>query len=179
VCRRAWDAYARQRAGIGGCVSPALLHHITPQLLVDGFYSLQRNAAAGVDGMTWRQYQEILDRRVPILHRLIHTGAYRATPSRRVFIPKADGRKRPLGIASIEDKVVQQAAVMVLSAIYEEDFLGFSYGFRLGRGQHNALDALTVGIKSQKVNCVLDADIRSFFARRSHIFEDKGLTGAQ
>jgi retron-type reverse transcriptase len=95
---------------------------------VDSFYSLQRNAAAGVDGTTWRQYQEILDRRVPILHRLIHTGAYRAMPSRRVFIPKADGRQRPLGIASIEDKIVQQAVVTVLSAIYEEDFMGSGWG---------------------------------------------------
>jgi RNA-directed DNA polymerase len=146
----------------------ALLHHITPQLLADSFYSLKRNAAAGVDGTTWRQYQEILEQRVPVLHRMIHTGAYRAKPSRRVFIPKADGRQRPLGIASIEDKIVQQAVVMVLSAIYEEDFLGFSYGFRLGRGQHNALDALAVGIKSRKVNWILDADIRSFFDEIDH-----------
>jgi group II intron reverse transcriptase/maturase len=146
----------------------ALLHHITPQLLADSFYSLQRNAAAGVDGMTWRKYEEILAQRLPILHRLIHTGAYRATPSRRVCIPKADGRQRPLGIASIEDKIVQQAFVTVLSAIYEQDFLGFSYGFRAGRGQHNALDALTVGIKSQKVNWILDADIRSFFDEIDH-----------
>ena len=146
----------------------ALLHHITPQLLVDSFYSLQRKAAAGVDGTTWRQYQEILAQRVPILHRLIHTGAYRARPSRRVFIPKADGRQRPLGIASIEDKVVQQAVVAVLNAIYEKDFLGFSYGFRQGREQHDALDALTVGIKSQKVNWILDADIRSFFDEIDH-----------
>jgi group II intron reverse transcriptase/maturase len=146
----------------------ALLHHITPQLLVDSFYSLQRNAAAGVDGVRWREYEEILAQRVPVLHRLIHTGAYRATPSRRVYIPKADGRQRPLGIASIEDKVVQQAVVTVLCAIYEEDFLGFSYGFRTGRGQHNALDALTVGIKSQRVNWILDADIRSFFDEIDH-----------
>jgi RNA-directed DNA polymerase len=146
----------------------ALLHHITPQLLVDSFYSLQRNAAAGVDGTTWRQDQEILAQRVLVLHRLIHTGAYRARPSRRVFIPKADGRQRPLGIASIEDKVVQQAVVTVLNAIYEKDFLGFSYGFRQGRGQHDALDALTVGIKSQKVNWILDADIRSFFDELDH-----------
>lgn len=108
----------------------ALLHHITPELLVESFYSLQRNAAAGVDGVTWRKYQEILTQRVPVLHRMIHLGAYRAKPSRRVYIPKADGRQRPLGIASIEDKIVQQAVVTVLSAIYEEDFLGFSYGFR-------------------------------------------------
>jgi len=141
----------------------ALLHHVTPQLLVDSFYSLQKNAAAGVDGVTWREYEKILPQRVTELHRSIPTGAYRATPSRRVYIPKADGRQRPLGIASIEDKIVQQAVVTVLSAIYEEDFLGFSYGFRPGRGQHDALDALTVGIKSHSVNWIDDADIRSFF----------------
>jgi RNA-directed DNA polymerase len=146
----------------------ALLHHITPQLLVDGFYSLQRNAAAGVDGVTWREYEKILPQRVAELHRMIHAGAYRATPSRRVYIPKADGRQRPLGIASIEDKIVQQAVVTVLSAIYEEDFLGFSYGFRPGRGQHDALDALAVGIKSRKVNWIVDADIRSFFDEIDH-----------
>lgn len=146
----------------------ALLHHITPQLLADSFYRLQRSAAAGVDGVTWRSYEEILAQRVPVLHRMIHTGTYRATPSRRVYIPKADGRQRPLGIASIEDKIVQQAVVTVLSAIYEQDFLGFSYGFRSGRGQHNALDALTVGIKGQKVNWILDADIRSFFDEIDH-----------
>ena len=117
----------------------ALLDHITLQLLMDSFYSLQKNAAAGVDGVTWREYEKILPQRVTELHRLIHAEAYRATPSRRMFIPKADGRQRPLGIASIEDKIVQQAIVTVLSAIYEVDFLGFSYGFRPGRGQHNAL----------------------------------------
>ena len=146
----------------------ALMHHITPQLLVDSFYSLQRNAAAGVDGVTWREYEKILPQRVAELHRLIYAGAYRATPSRRVYIPKAEGRQRPLGIASIEDKIVQQAVVTVLSAIYEVDFLGFSYGFRPGRGQHNALDALTAGIKSRKVNWIVDADIRSFLDRMSY-----------
>jgi RNA-directed DNA polymerase len=140
----------------------ALLHHITPQLLMDSFYSLQRNAAAGVDGVTWREYEKILPQRVTEVHRRIHSGAFRATPSRRVYIPKADGRQRPLGIASIEDKIVQQAVVTVLSAIYEGDFLGFSYGFRPGRGQHDALDALTVGIKGRSVNWIVDADIRSF-----------------
>ncbi len=148
----------------------ALMHHITPQLLVDSFYSLQRNAAAGVDGVTWREYEKILPQRVTEMHRMIQSGAYRATPSRRVYIPKADGRQRPLGIASIEDKVVQQAVVTVLSAIYEEDFLGFSYGFRPGRGQHNALDALTVGIKSRSVNWIADADIRSFFDEIDHVW---------
>jgi group II intron reverse transcriptase/maturase len=137
---------------------------------MDSFYSLQKNAAAGVDGVTWREYEKILPQRVPEMHRRIHSGAYRGTPSRRVYIPKADGRQRPLGIASIEDKIVQQAVVTVLSAIYEEDFLGFSYGFRPGRGQHDALDALTVGIKSRSVNWIADADIRSFFDEIDHVW---------
>ena len=146
----------------------ALLHHITPSLLVESFYALRRNVAPGVDGVTWREYEEILDTRVPELHREIHTGTYRAQPSRRVYIPKADGRQRPLGIISLEDKIVQQAVSTVLSAIYEEDFLGFSYGFRVGRGQHDALDALYMGIKSRKVNWILDLDIRAFFDEISH-----------
>jgi RNA-directed DNA polymerase len=146
----------------------ALLHHITPSLLVESFYALQRNAAAGVDGVTWREYESILNERVHDLHWEVHTGSYRVQPSRRVFIPKADGRQRPLGIASLEDKIVQQAVATILSAIYEEDFLGFSYGFRRGRGQHDALDALTVGIKSRNVNWILDADIRSFFDEIDH-----------
>lgn len=146
----------------------APLHRITPQLLVDSFFSLRKNAAAGVDGVTWREYEKIFPQRVAGLHRLIHSGAYWATPSRRVFIPKADGRQRPLGIASIEDKIVQQAVVTVLSAIYEEDFLEFSFGFRPGRGQHNALDALTAGIKSRKGDWIVDADIRSFFDEIDH-----------
>lgn len=146
----------------------ALLHHITPRLLVESFYALKRNAAAGVDGVTWRDYEKILPQRIQELHRQIHVGAYRAKPSRRVFIPKSDGRLRPLGIAALEDKVVQQAVVTVLSAIYEEDFLGFSYGFRSGRGQHDALDALTVGIERRKVNWILDADIRAFFDEIDH-----------
>ena len=146
----------------------ALLHHITPQLLVESFYALRHDAAAGVDGVTWRDYEQGLYERVHGLHREIHTGAYRAKPSRRVLIPKADGRQRPLGIASLEDKVVQQAVVTVLNMIYEEDFLGFSYGFRHGRSQHDALDALTVGIKSQNVNWIIDADISSFFDEIDH-----------
>jgi len=146
----------------------ALLHHITPSLLAESYYALQHHAAAGVDGVTWREYRGILHERVHKLHRKIHAGAYRAQPSRRVYIPKADGRQRPLGIASLEDKIVQQAVVTVLSAIYEEDFLGFSYGFRRGRGPHDALDALVVGIKSRKVNWILDADIRSFFDEIDH-----------
>ncbi len=146
----------------------ALLHHITTELLAASFYALKRQAAAGVDGVSWKEYEKVLQDRLPGLHRKIHTGAYRALPSRRVYIPKADGRQRPLGIASVEDKIVQQAVATVLSAIYEEDFLGFSYGFRQGHGQHDALDALTSAIRSQKVNWVLDADIRSFFDQIDH-----------
>lgn len=146
----------------------ALLHHVTPQLLRESFYALRRDAAVGVDGVTWRDYEQDLTERLNRLHRAVHTGAYRCRPSRRVYIPKADGRQRPLGIASLEDKIVQQAVSTVLSMIYEEDFLGFSYGFRLGRGQHDALDALTVGIKSRHVNWILDADIQSFFDEIDH-----------
>ncbi|WP_454740286.1 group II intron reverse transcriptase/maturase [Cupriavidus necator] len=146
----------------------ALLHHVTPSLLVESFYALRRQAAAGVDGVTWRDYEEQLYGRVHELHREIQSGAYRAQPSRRVYIPKADGRLRPLGIAALEDKIVQQAVSTVLSAIYEQDFLGFSYGFRQGRGQHDALDAISIGIQSRKVNWILDADIRSFFDEIDH-----------
>jgi hypothetical protein len=141
----------------------ALLHHITPKLLTQSFYALKRQASAGVGGVTWKEYESLLPERIPKLHREIHTGAYRALPLRRVFIPKADGRQRPLGIASIEDKVVQQAVSTVLNMIYEKDFLGFSYGFRQGRGQHDALDALTEAIRWRKVNWILDADIQSFY----------------
>jgi len=121
-----------------------------------------------VDGVTWQEYENVLYGRVHELHREIHTGAYRAQPSRRVFIPKADGKLRPLGIAALEDKIVQQAITTVLNAIYEQDFLGFSYGFRHGRGQHDALDALSEGIAGRKVNWILDADIRSFFDEIDH-----------
>jgi len=158
----------------------ALLHHVTPQLLAQIFYALRRDAAVGVDGMSWREYEEGLLQRVSDLHARLHSGVYRATPSRRVYIPKADGRLRPLGIASLEDKIVQQAVVTVLNAIYEEDFLGFSYGFRPGRSQHDALDALTVALKSQKVNWILDADITSFFDEIDHewmlMFLGQGLS---
>ena len=146
----------------------ALLHHVTPALLVESFYDLKRDAAAGIDGMTWREYEVILYTRVHELHREIHTGAYRAQASRRVYIPKADGKLRPLGIAALEDKIVQQAVVKILSAIYEEEFLGFSYGFRPGKSQHDALDALYVGIKSRKVSWILDADIQAFFDTIDH-----------
>ena len=145
-----------------------LLHHVTPSLLAESFYELRRQAAAGVDGVTWQDYESQLHGRVHELHREIQTGAYRAQPSRRVYIPKADGRLRPLGIAALEDKIVQQAVATVLNAIYEQDFLGFSYGFRQGRGQHDALDALSEGITSRKVNWILDVDIRSFFDEIDH-----------
>lgn len=146
----------------------ALLHHITPELLTESFYALKRDAAAGVDGITWSDYEKQIRSRVTELHREIHSGSYRAKPSRRVYIPKADGRQRPLGIASVDDKVVQQAVATVLNQIYEVDFLGFSYGFRVGRSQHNALDALTTGIKTRPVNWILDADVQSFFDEIDH-----------
>jgi group II intron reverse transcriptase/maturase len=141
----------------------ALLHHISIELLGEAFFELKEDAAPGVDGLTWRTYEADLDRNLTDLHERVHRGAYRALPSRRVYIPKPDGRQRPLAIAALEDKIVQRATVAVLNAIYEEDFLGFSYGFRPGRGTHDALDALVVGIESTKVNWILDADIRSFF----------------
>jgi group II intron reverse transcriptase/maturase len=146
----------------------ALLHHITPSLLVESFYDLKRTAAAGVDGVTWQDYENILYGRVHELHREINTGAYRAQASRRVFIAKADGKLRPLGIAAVEDKIVQQAVVKVLSAIYEEDFLGFSYGFRQGLGQHDALDAVWMGINTRRINWILDADITAFYDTIDH-----------
>jgi group II intron reverse transcriptase/maturase len=146
----------------------ALLHHVTADLLRESFYALKRHAAPGVDGLTWEQYEADLDDRIPDLHRRVHLGTYRAQPSRRTFIPKADGRMRPLGIAALEDRIVQQAVVSVLNQIYEVDFLGFSYGFRPGRGAHDALDALWVGLMGKKVNWVLDADIRGFFDAIDH-----------
>jgi RNA-directed DNA polymerase len=141
----------------------ALLHHISLELLNEAFSDLKENAAPGVDGLTWRAYEEDLDSNIAGLHSRLHTGAYRALPSRRVYIPKPDGRQRPLAVAALEDKIVQRATIGVLNAIYEEDFLGFSYGFRPKRGQHDALDALVVGITTRKVNFILDADIRSYF----------------
>jgi RNA-directed DNA polymerase len=141
----------------------ALLHHISVDLLRKVFGELKRNAAAGVDGLTCREYEADLERKLEDLHSRIHRGAYRALPSRRVYIPKADGKQRPLAVAALEDKIVQRATVAVLNAIYEEDFLGFSYGFRPGRGAHDAMDALVVAIEGRRVNFILDADIRSFF----------------
>ena len=146
----------------------ALLHHVNPELLRASYFELKRQAAPGVDGMTWHEYGRNLEERLDDLHGRIHRGAYRAQPSKRAWIPKADGRQRPLGIAALEDKIVQQAVKTVLEQIYEEDFLGFSYGFRPGRSCHNALDALWVGIAHRKVNWVLDADIRGFFDNIDH-----------
>ena len=146
----------------------SLLHHLTVQLLADSFYALKRQAAPGVDGVRWEEYETGLADRLKDLHSRVHRGAYQAQPSRRIYIPKADGRQRPLGIAAVEDKIVQQAVVTILNQIYEEDFLGFSYGFRPGRSQHKALDALSVGLVRKKVNYVLDADIRGFFDNIDH-----------
>src|SRR6267143_1156828 len=140
-----------------------LLHHISTDHLEQAFLELKEDAAPGVDGVTWRDYEADLDRNLEDLHARVHRGAYRALPGRRVYIPKPDGRQRPLAVAALEDKIVQRATTALLNAIYEEDFLGFSYGFRPGRGTHDALDALCVGIESRKVNFILDADIRSFF----------------
>jgi group II intron reverse transcriptase/maturase len=141
----------------------SLLHHISIDLLDEAFFELKENAAPGVDGLTWKDYEQNLERNLEDLHARVHRGAYRALPSRRTYIPKPDGRQRPLAIAALEDKIVQRATAAELNAIYEEDFLGFSYGFRPGRGTHDALDALDVGINSTKVNWIVDADIRSFF----------------
>ena len=141
----------------------ALLHHMTVELLRESFYALKRKAAPGVDGVTWHEYETGLEDRLVDLHSRVHRGAYRAQPSRRKYIEKSDGRQRPLAIAALEDKVVQAATVTILNQIYEEDFLGFSYGFRPGRSQHDALDALAVAIEQRKVNYILDCDVRSFF----------------
>lgn len=141
----------------------ALLHHIDFDLLLESFLALKRTAAAGVDKVTWEDYDMQIQENIQDLHKRVQSGAYRALPVRRVFIPKADGKQRPLGIAALEDKIVQRATVAVLNAIYEEDFLGFSYGFRPKRGQHDALDALSVAISSSPVNWIFDADIKGFF----------------
>src|SRR5258705_9033478 len=145
----------------------SLLHHVDRAMLRTAFYAMKRDAAPGVDGMTWETYEQDLDRRIETLHERVQAGTYRALPSRRSYIPKEDGSKRPLAVAALEDKIVQRAVAAVLSVIYEEDFLGFSYGFRPKHSQHDALDALIVGIGSRKVNFILDADIRSFFTEVS------------
>ena len=141
----------------------ALFHHLSVDLLRELFLALKRNSAPGVDGLTWRTYAADLEDNLADLHARVHRGAYRALPARRTYIPKADGRQRPLAVAALEDKIVQKATAAVLNSVYEEDFLGFSYGFRPGRGQHDCLDALAYAITTRPVNFVLDADIRSFF----------------
>src|SRR6202158_4102473 len=146
----------------------ALLHHINTDLLKRSYLALARDAAPGSDGVTWQAYGESLEEKLKDLHDRVHQGSYRARPARRTYIPKADGSKRPLSILCLEDKIVQQAVATVLEAIYEEDFLGLSYGFRPGRGQHDALDALHAGILRKQVNWVLDADIRGFFDAMAH-----------
>src|SRR5258708_4336000 len=141
----------------------ALLHHVTVELLRESFYGLKRKAAPGVDGVTWKEYETGLEDRLNDLHGRVHRGAYRAQPSKRIYIPKANGKQRPLGIAALEDKVVQSAVVTVLNQIYEEDFRGFSYGFRPGRSQHGALDALYVGIPGKHTSELLDTDLPAYF----------------
>jgi RNA-directed DNA polymerase len=154
----------------------ALLHHMNVDLLRDSFYGLKRKAAPGVDGVTWREYETGLEDRLQDLHGRVHRGAYRAQASKRVWIPKANGKLRPLGIAALEDKIVQSAVVTVLNQIYEEDFRGISYGFRPGRSQHGALDALYVGIRGRKVNWILDLDLKGFFDHldKAHLMEMVG-----
>jgi RNA-directed DNA polymerase len=152
-----------------------LLHHITEERLTSVYGKLRKRAAAGVDGVVWKEYGEGLEEKIRVLHSRIHRGAYRPKPTRRTYIRKADGSQRPLGIATIEDKVVQGAVAEVLNAIYEEDFYGFCYGFRAGRSPHDALDALATALKRKRVNWVLDADIRSFFDSVGHEWVRKFL----
>jgi RNA-directed DNA polymerase len=153
----------------------ALLHHVSIGRLRAAYWAIRPQAAPGVDGVTWAEYGQNLESNLEDLHVRVQAGRYRAKPSRRVYIPKADGRLRPLGIASLEDKVVQRAVVEVLNAVYEVDFRGFSYGFRPGRGPHHALDALAVGVERKRVNWVLDADIRDFFGQLDHVWLRKFL----
>lgn len=152
-----------------------LLHHVNEDCLTEAFFNLKKTAAVGVDGVTWQEYEQNLEAHIADLHDRVHRGAYRAKPSRRSWIPKPDGRMRPLGIASLEDKIVQQAVLWVMQCIYEQDFLGFSYGFRPDRGGHQALDALTVAICDKQVNWVLDADIQGFFDAIDHAWLIKFL----
>jgi group II intron reverse transcriptase/maturase len=153
----------------------SLMHHITEELLLDAYSALKRDAASGIDDVTWHEYGEGLENRITDLHDRVQSGRFRAKPSKRVWIPKPDGRQRPIGITALEDKIVQQATVRVLNHIYEKDFLGFSYGFRPERSQHNALDAIWVGITQRKVSWVLDADIKSFFDTINHTWLMKFL----
>jgi group II intron reverse transcriptase/maturase len=151
------------------------LHHVDIDRLRSAYRAVRPQAAPGVDGVTWQDYGQDLEVNLEVLHARVQRGAYRASPARRVYIPKADGRQRPLGIATLEDKIVQRAVVEVLNAVYEEDFLGYSYGFRPGRSPHDALDALATGILRKKVNFVLDADICDFFTRLDHVWIEKFL----
>jgi group II intron reverse transcriptase/maturase len=151
------------------------LHHVDLARLRAAFWAIRPQAAPGIDGVTWDAYGADLEKNLLDLHQRLQQGRYRASPSRRVYIEKADGRQRPLGIATLDDKVVQRAVVEVLNAIYEGDFLGFSYGFRPGRSPHHALDALTVGIERRRVNFVLDADIADFFSSLDHDWLEKFL----
>ena len=165
------QARARLREAVTGNKEhklTALLHHVNVDVLRAGFLSLTRSAAPGVDDLTWDRFAQDLEVNLVDLHARVHAGTYRALPSRRRYIPKADGRLRPLGIAALEDKIVQAAMVMLLTPIYEAEFQGFSYGFRPGRGQHDALDALAFGIGKRRVNWILDADIRSFLDTATH-----------
>ncbi len=146
----------------------ALLHHVDVDCLRAAYWALKPKAAPGVDGVTWGDYGQDLEANLRDLHSRVHRGSYRARPSRRVYVPKPDGRQRPLGVAALEDKLLQRAVVEVLNAVYEADFLGFSYGFRPGRSPHDALDALAVGLRRKRVNWVLDADFREFFTSLDH-----------
>ena len=152
----------------GGEKFTVLLSHMDFDLMLTAFYDLKRKAASGVDGVTWREYEANLEGNLKDLCSRVHGNVYKALPSRRTYIAKQDGSLRPLGIAALEDKIVQRAVVMVLNTVYEEDFKGFSYGFRPGRGQHQALDAVAVGIRHQEVHWILDADLRKFFDTVDH-----------
>jgi RNA-directed DNA polymerase len=153
----------------------ALLHHVDVDRLRAAYFALRPKAAPGVDGVTWHEYGVDLEENLRDLHRRVHCGSYRAKPVRRAYIRKRDGRLRPLGVAALEDKLLQRAVVEVLNSIYEADFLGFSYGFRPGRSPHDALDALAVGIERSKVNWVLDADIRDFFGQLDRVWLERFL----
>jgi RNA-directed DNA polymerase len=153
----------------------ALLHHVDVERLRVAYFALRPKAAPGVDGVTWHEYGQNLEGNLEDLHGRVHCGGYRAKPSRRVFIPKPDGRQRPLGVAALEDKILQRAVVEVLNAIYEQDFVGFSYGFRPGRKPHDALDALAFGINRKRVNWVLDADFRDYFSSLDHRWLERFL----
>ena len=153
----------------------ALLHHVTVDRLRLAYFALRPKAAPGVDDVTWHDYGQDLEANLRDLHGRVHRGSYRAKPSRRAYIPKPDGRLRPLGIAALEDKILQRAVVEVLGAVYEQDFVGFSYGFRPGRKPHDALDALATGILRKRVNWVLDADFRDYFSSLDHQWLERFL----